>query len=140
MVLEVSARLPSLRAMVSGTGLGICYSMGAKELATVMRSAYDPSIATTIQETGPEASGVTWENCGPLDQAQVAPHGNALRQPRPRRRRRGDRTARSAPADPLTTTGERFASDLCSDVVSRPARPAPRAPWRLLVPVRVEGQ
>lgn len=66
-VLEISARLPSLRGMVSGTGLGICYSMGAKELATVMRSAYDPSIAATIQETGPDASGVTWENCGPLE-------------------------------------------------------------------------
>lgn len=66
-VLEISARLPNLRAMVSGTGLGICYSMTAAELAAVMRGAYDPDIAATIQEAGAEGSGVTWENCGPLE-------------------------------------------------------------------------
>ncbi|MDQ6783258.1 MAG: hypothetical protein M3063_07435, partial [Actinomycetota bacterium] len=66
-ILEIGARLPNQRAMLAATGAGICHSMTATQLAAVMRSAYDPGIAATVQEVGADEADIGWESCGPLE-------------------------------------------------------------------------
>jgi hypothetical protein len=66
-VLEIAARLPILRGELEKTGAGTARSMTLPELSGVIRSAFDPSVAATIQEVGANNADVAWEDCGPLE-------------------------------------------------------------------------
>lgn len=66
MVLEIGARLPSLRAELEKTGAGTCRSMTVAELTGVLRSAFDPAVAALIQDIGANTADIPWAECGPL--------------------------------------------------------------------------
>jgi hypothetical protein len=64
---DLGARLPALYQRLAGTGAGAAEPIGAQELCEVIRGAYDPAAARTIEEAHSE--GVTptlaWPDVGP---------------------------------------------------------------------------
>jgi hypothetical protein len=64
---HVASRLPGLTDALRGTGAGAVRPMTAQEIAEQVKVAYDPAIATRLEQmraTG-QPTGVTWENAGP---------------------------------------------------------------------------
>lgn len=67
LVLEIGARLPILRAELEKTGAGAVKSMTPAEAAGVVRSAFDPAVASLVQEVGANTADIPWDDCGPLE-------------------------------------------------------------------------
>jgi hypothetical protein len=63
---EVASRLPGLTSTLAMTGAGAARPMTASELAELVRTAYDPSIATLVAEgRAAGGTGITWDDAGP---------------------------------------------------------------------------
>lgn len=67
MINHVAARLPGLADGLGGTGAGAVRPMGPVEITEITRIAYDPAIATTVEQCRADGSdtGITWDNAGP---------------------------------------------------------------------------
>ncbi|MFJ2833052.1 SCO6880 family protein [Streptomyces sp. NPDC087263] len=67
MALHIGTRLPGLTAGLSMTGAGTAVPMTATELAEAVRVAYDPTVASLVEEArGSGGSGLTWDQAGPM--------------------------------------------------------------------------
>lgn len=67
MALHIGTRLPGLTAGLSMTGAGTAAPMTATELAEAVRVAYDPTVASLVEEArGSGGTGLTWEQAGPM--------------------------------------------------------------------------
>ncbi|MEV4047123.1 SCO6880 family protein [Streptomyces sp. NPDC049744] len=67
MALHIGTRLPGLTAGLAMTGAGTAVPMTATELAEAVRVAYDPTVASLVEEaraTG--GTGLTWDQAGPM--------------------------------------------------------------------------
>lgn len=64
---ELGARLPGLTAELESTGAGAARPVSAVELCEVIRVAYDPAIATLMDEArhAGETPDLTWSDVGP---------------------------------------------------------------------------
>jgi len=67
MARELSARLPGLTQGLSATGAGAARPLSAQELCEVIRIAYDPEVATLIDDAhaAGESTGLRWPDVGP---------------------------------------------------------------------------
>lgn len=67
MINHVAARLPGLTDALRGTGAGAVRPMTAAEIAEQIKVAYDPAIATRLEQmrASGQPTGVTWEDAGP---------------------------------------------------------------------------
>ncbi|MES4886056.1 SCO6880 family protein [Streptomyces sp. NPDC000349] len=75
MALHIGTRLPGLTAGLSLTSAGTAVPMTATELAEVVRVAYDPTVATLVEEaraTG--GTGLTWKEAGPMAAQEAWDH------------------------------------------------------------------
>jgi hypothetical protein len=64
---DISTRLPGLAATLAMTGAGPARPMSAVELAECVRVAYDPTVATLVEESrNAGGSGLTWDEAGPI--------------------------------------------------------------------------
>jgi len=67
MAVDIGARLPGLAAGLAMTGAGPARAMTATELAETVRMAYDPAVATLIDQARADGgSGLTWADAGPV--------------------------------------------------------------------------
>ncbi|MFI6340487.1 SCO6880 family protein [Streptomyces sp. NPDC050535] len=67
MALHIGTRLPGLTAGLSMTGAGTAAPMTATELAEAVRVAYDPTVASLVEEArGTGGTGLTWDQAGPM--------------------------------------------------------------------------
>ncbi|MEV7345468.1 SCO6880 family protein [Streptomyces sp. NPDC093544] len=67
MALHIGTRLPGLTAGLSMTGAGTAVPMTATELAEAVRVAYDPTVASLVEEArGSGGTGLTWDQAGPM--------------------------------------------------------------------------
>ncbi|MFC9844413.1 SCO6880 family protein [Streptomyces sp. NPDC060223] len=67
MALHIGTRLPGLTAGLSMTGAGTAVPMTATELAEAVRVAYDPTVASLVEEArGAGGTGLTWDQAGPM--------------------------------------------------------------------------
>ncbi|MFJ4829848.1 SCO6880 family protein [Streptomyces sp. NPDC088747] len=67
MALHIGTRLPGLTAGLSMTGAGTAVPMTATELAEAVRVAYDPTVASLVEEArGTGGTGLTWDHAGPM--------------------------------------------------------------------------
>lgn len=67
MVTHVASRLPGLADGMRGTGAGAVRPMHPDEIAETVRVAYDPDMATTVEQlrSRGEQTGITWDDAGP---------------------------------------------------------------------------
>ncbi|TFC01491.1 hypothetical protein E3O42_10275 [Cryobacterium adonitolivorans] len=67
MARELAARLPGLTQGLSATGAGAARPLSAQELCEVIRIAYDPEVATLIDDAhaAGESTGLRWPDVGP---------------------------------------------------------------------------
>ncbi|GAA4788344.1 SCO6880 family protein [Streptomyces ziwulingensis] len=75
MALHIGTRLPGLTAGLSLTSAGTAVPMTATELAEAVRVAYDPTVATLVEEaqaTG--GTGLTWNEAGPMAAQEAWDH------------------------------------------------------------------
>ncbi|MFD3482632.1 SCO6880 family protein [Streptomyces sp. NPDC058665] len=75
MALHIGTRLPGLTAGLSLTSAGTAVPMTATELAEAVRVAYDPTVATLVEEaqaTG--GTGLTWRDAGPMAAQEAWDH------------------------------------------------------------------
>lgn len=64
---DLAARLPSLTAGLASTGAGSASPLSCGEICEVVRTAYDPSVASQIERAHAEGedTGLTWDESGP---------------------------------------------------------------------------
>lgn len=63
---EIGNRLPSIRAGLAGTGAGSVRSCTVQEITDFTRVAYDPTVASTVEEMQVDGgTGLLWEDAGP---------------------------------------------------------------------------
>lgn len=63
---EIGNRLPTIRAGLAGTGSGAVRTCNAQQITDFTRIAYDPTVATTVEEMQADGgTGLTWEDAGP---------------------------------------------------------------------------
>ncbi|MFF7987743.1 SCO6880 family protein [Streptomyces sp. NPDC007901] len=75
MALHIGTRLPGLTAGLSMTGAGIAVPMTATELAEAVRVAYDPTVASLVEEArAVGGSGLTWSQAGPMAAQEAWDH------------------------------------------------------------------
>ncbi|MGC5562525.1 SCO6880 family protein [Streptomyces sp. FR-108] len=75
MAVHIGTRLPGLTAGLSLTSAGTAVPMTATELAEAVRVAYDPTVATLVEEaraTG--GTGLTWKDAGPMAAQEAWDH------------------------------------------------------------------
>ncbi|MGW6307398.1 SCO6880 family protein [Streptomyces niveus] len=75
MALHIGTRLPGLTGGLSLTSAGTAVPMTATELAEAVRVAYDPTVATLVEEaqaTG--GTGLTWREAGPMAAEEAWDH------------------------------------------------------------------
>jgi hypothetical protein len=72
MAIEIGSRLPELTNGLAATGAGAARPMTAAGLAKAVRVAYDPEVATAMEELGADSQDVAWEDAGPV-QAEERP-------------------------------------------------------------------
>lgn len=66
MAVDIGNRLPGLTSGLSMTGAGAARPMTAVELAEAVRIAYDPAVATLVEQArAAGGSGLTWQDAGP---------------------------------------------------------------------------
>jgi hypothetical protein len=65
---DLAARLPGLTGSLAATGAGAARPLDAAELCEVVRVAYNPGIATLVDEahSAGEATGLDWSDVGPV--------------------------------------------------------------------------
>jgi hypothetical protein len=73
MAVEIGSRLPELTSGLAIAGAGAARPMSLAELAAAIRVAYDPDVATVVDEAGPVtledlgvANTVEWDDAGPV--------------------------------------------------------------------------
>lgn len=64
LIIDIGSRLPDLAAGLAAAGAGEGRSMRLHELASAIRVAYDPDVATAVEELGIGAD-VEWADAGP---------------------------------------------------------------------------
>lgn len=76
MINHVASRLPALADGLRGTGAGAVRPMGPTEIAEIVRIAYDPAMATTVEQCRADGTdtGITWDNAGPKADAALWDH------------------------------------------------------------------
>ncbi|MER7693731.1 SCO6880 family protein [Streptomyces sp. NPDC097610] len=75
MALHIGTRLPGLTAGLSMTGAGTAVPMTATELAEAVRVAYDPTVASLVEESRASGgSGLTWDQAGPMAAQEAWDH------------------------------------------------------------------
>lgn len=63
---DIGNRLPTIRAGLSGTGAGAVRACTAQQITDFTRIAYDPTVATTVEEMQNDGgTGLRWEDAGP---------------------------------------------------------------------------
>lgn len=63
---EIGNRLPTIRAALAGTGAGAVRACTAQEITDFTRVAYDPTVATIVEEMQADGgTGLRWEDAGP---------------------------------------------------------------------------
>lgn len=63
---EIGNRLPAIRAGLAGTGAGSVRACTAQQITDFTRVAYDPTVATTVEEMQADGgTGLLWEDAGP---------------------------------------------------------------------------
>lgn len=63
---EIGNRLPAIRAGLAGTGAGSVRPCTAQQITDFTRVAYDPTVATTVEEMQADGgTGLRWEDAGP---------------------------------------------------------------------------
>lgn len=63
---EIGNRLPAIRAGLAGTGAGSVRACDAQQITDFTRVAYDPTVATTVEEMQADGgTGLRWEDAGP---------------------------------------------------------------------------
>ncbi|GGX36604.1 SCO6880 family protein [Streptomyces chryseus] len=66
MAVLIGNRLPGLASGLAMTGAGLARPMTASQLAEAVRVAYDPTVATLVEEAQSSGgSGITWADAGP---------------------------------------------------------------------------
>lgn len=67
MITHVASRLPGLADGLRGTGAGAVRPMSPAEIAETVRVAYDPNMATNVEQlrSAGEPTGISWDNAGP---------------------------------------------------------------------------
>ena len=65
MALDIGHRLGGLTTSLAATGAGPSRPMTVGEVAAAVRVAYEPALTAAVEDVGPEAAGVEWENAGP---------------------------------------------------------------------------
>lgn len=67
MINHVASRLPVLCDAMRGTGAGAVRPMTAHEITDTVKVAYDPAIATKVEQlrAAGQPTGITWKNAGP---------------------------------------------------------------------------
>ncbi|GAB2718026.1 SCO6880 family protein [Kitasatospora kifunensis] len=64
---DIGTRLPGLTDSLAMTGAGSARPMTATDLAEAVRVAYDPTVATLVEEARADGgSGLTWDDAGPV--------------------------------------------------------------------------
>jgi hypothetical protein len=67
MAVDLGNRLPGLTSALAMTGAGPARPMTGTQLAEAVRIAYDPSVATLVEESqNTGGSGLTWQDAGPI--------------------------------------------------------------------------
>lgn len=67
MARDIGARIPGLAEHLAMTGAGQARAMTSRQLAEAVRVAYDPSVATYIEQLSATGdSGLTWDDAGPV--------------------------------------------------------------------------
>lgn len=75
MALHIGTRLPGLTAGLSMTGAGTAVPMTATELAEAVHVAYDPSVASLVEEARASGgTGLTWDEAGPMATEEAWDH------------------------------------------------------------------
>jgi hypothetical protein len=75
MALHIGTRLPGLTAGLSMTGAGTAVPMNATELAEAVRVAYDPTVASLVEEARASGgTGLTWDEAGPMAAQEAWDH------------------------------------------------------------------
>jgi hypothetical protein len=67
MAAEIGTRLPGLSARLGMTGAGEAVPMAERQLAEMVRAAYDPTVSSLIEAARASGgSGLTWSDAGPV--------------------------------------------------------------------------
>ncbi|MFP5378058.1 MAG: SCO6880 family protein, partial [Acidimicrobiia bacterium] len=66
LTIDIGSRLPDVAAGLALAGAREGRAMRLAELAAAVRVAYDPDVATAVEELGPDAAGVDWSDAGPV--------------------------------------------------------------------------
>ncbi|MFJ2561323.1 MULTISPECIES: SCO6880 family protein [unclassified Streptomyces] len=75
MAVDLGTRLPGLTSGLSMTGAGTARPLTATELAEAVRIAYDPAVATLVEEArAAGGSGLTWDDAGPQAAEETREH------------------------------------------------------------------
>lgn len=75
MAVLLGNRLPGLVGGLAMTGAGAARAMTAVQLAEAVRIAYDPAVATLVEEArGQGGSGLTWDQAGPISTQETWEH------------------------------------------------------------------
>ncbi|GAA2110900.1 SCO6880 family protein [Streptomyces synnematoformans] len=75
MAVQLGNRLPGLVGGLAMTGAGAARAMTAAQLAEAVRIAYDPAVATLVEEAqGQGGSGLTWDQAGPISTQETWEH------------------------------------------------------------------
>jgi hypothetical protein len=72
----VSGRLPNMCRTLAGTGVGDPHPLNAAEVADLVATAFEPSLASTIDEcrSAHEATGIEWTSAGPSSHTEARTH------------------------------------------------------------------
>jgi hypothetical protein len=62
---DLAARLPRLSAGLEGCGAGAVRPVSSEELCGIVRVAYDPDAAASLEESAGEATPLRWSDVGP---------------------------------------------------------------------------
>ncbi|WP_367318303.1 SCO6880 family protein [Streptomyces sp. HUAS ZL42] len=75
MAVYIGTRLPGLTAGLAMTGAGTAVPMTATELAEAIRVAYDPTVASLVEEAqAAGGTGLTWDEAGPMAAQEAWDH------------------------------------------------------------------
>jgi hypothetical protein len=66
MAVEIGSRLPELSNGLAITGAGAARPMTTAQLAKAVRVAYDPDVATALEEAADHTEDVSWADAGPV--------------------------------------------------------------------------
>lgn len=65
MALDIGHRLPTLTGSLATTGAGPARPLSVNEVAAAVRVAFEPGLTAAMEDVGPAAAAVEWEEAGP---------------------------------------------------------------------------